>query len=68
VNAAPASIGPATSASAPGSPVATTLPAPTDTSSSSPLPLVLGIIVVAGLLVGFMLITRRRRTATDDEE
>jgi peptide/nickel transport system substrate-binding protein len=68
VNTAPASSGPTTASSAPGSPVAVPLPVTTDTSSSSPLPLVLGIIVVAVLLVGFMLITRRRRTATDDDD
>jgi peptide/nickel transport system substrate-binding protein len=44
-------------------------PLPVDSSSSgSALPLVVGVIVIAGLLIGFMLITRRRRTASDEDD
>ncbi|MGH2512081.1 MAG: ABC transporter substrate-binding protein, partial [Candidatus Limnocylindrales bacterium] len=67
-NAAPtaASSGPAASVA----PAPTSIPAAnTAASSGSPLPLVAGIIVIAALLVGFILITRRRRVAADlDDE
>ncbi len=45
-------------------------PAPTDTASTgSPLLLVLGIVAIAVLLVGFLMITRRRRvSAAEDDE
>ncbi len=44
-------------------------PVPTDTGSSgSALPLILGIIVIAVLLVGFIGLTRRRRTAAAEDD
>ncbi|MHB8459537.1 MAG: ABC transporter substrate-binding protein [Candidatus Limnocylindrales bacterium] len=55
--------------SASGGPSASPAPVvPGGTSSGSPLPLVAGIAVVAALLVGVLLMTRRRRAATGEDD
>ena len=43
-------------------------PVPADTSSGSPLPLIIGIVAIAALLVVILLMTQRRRKATEEDD
>jgi peptide/nickel transport system substrate-binding protein len=62
----------APAASSPAGPAASVAPSPiptnTSASSGSILPLIAGVAVVAVLLIGFLGLTRRRRTATDEDD